>query len=122
MEVGKLYHVAMPANPSVTNPRTERLRHPPVESLDLATVMKALGDPVRLEMIRTIEAEGEMICTDLYDRLGLPPSTGSYIHRQLREAGITRARAVGPKRMISIRHEDLEQRFPGLIDLVIRDA
>jgi DNA-binding transcriptional ArsR family regulator len=114
--------VRMPTKASVTDPRTERLRHPPVESLDLATVMKALGDPVRLEMVRTVEAEGEMICTVLYDRLGLPPSTGSYIHRQLREAGITRARAVGPKRMISIRREDLEQRFPGLIDLVIRDA
>jgi DNA-binding transcriptional ArsR family regulator len=112
----------MTANASVTNPRTERLRHPPVESLDLATVMRALGDPVRLELVRIVDQEGEILCIDLYDRLGLPPSTGSYIHRQLREAGVTRARSIGAKRMISLRREDLESRFPGLIDLVLRDA
>jgi DNA-binding transcriptional ArsR family regulator len=112
----------MPTNASVTDPRTERLRHPAVESLDLATVMKALGDPLRIELVRIVDKEGEILCSELYERLGLPPSTGSYVHRQLREAGVTRARAVGPKRMISIRREDLEQRFPGLIDLVIRDA
>jgi DNA-binding transcriptional ArsR family regulator len=110
---------AMPAKASVTDPRTERLRHPAVESLDLATVMKALGDPLRIELVRIVDAEGEILCTDLYERLGLPPSTGSYVHRQLREAGVTRARSIGPKRMISIRREDLESRFPGLVDLVV---
>ena len=113
---------SMPSNASVTNPRTERIRHPDVASLDLATIMRALGDPVRIEMIRTIDAEGEVLCTDLYERLGLPPSTGSYIHRQLREAGVTRARSVGPKRMLSLRREDLDSRFPGLLELVLRDA
>jgi DNA-binding transcriptional ArsR family regulator len=118
--------VEMPTKASVTNPhtdpRSERLRHPSTESLDLPTMMKALADPQRIEMVRIIDAEGEILCTDLYDRLGLPMSTGSYIHRQLREAGVTRARSVGPKRMLSVRRDDLEQRFPGFIDLVLRDG
>src|ERR1700761_9191651 len=113
---------SMAGKASVTNPRTERLRHPATESLDLPTIMRALGDPVRIEMVRIVDAEGEILCTDLYERLGLPASTGSYIHRQLREAGVTRARTVGPKRMLSLRREDLESRFPGFIDLVLREA
>jgi DNA-binding transcriptional ArsR family regulator len=114
---------AMPSKASVTHsPRADRIRHPDVASFDLATIMRALGDPVRLEMVRKVDAEGEILCTDLYDRLGLPGSTGSYQLRQLREAGITRSSAVGTSRVVTLRREDLESRFPGLIDVVLRDA
>jgi DNA-binding transcriptional ArsR family regulator len=102
--------------------RTERIRHPDAGSLDLATIMRALGDPLRIEIVRLVDQEGEILCTELYERLGLPNSTGSYNVRQLREAGVTRSEAQGTKRMISIRREDLESRFPGLLDLVLRDG
>ena len=119
----------MPSNASVTKSskgaaekpaRAERIRHPEVESFDLATIMRALGDPIRLEMVRIVDAEGEILCSDIYESLGLPNSTGSYHLRQLREAGITRARAVGTARMTSVRRADLESRFPGLVDLILR--
>ena len=114
---------AMPSKASVTHsPRADRIRHPEVESFDLATIMRALGDPVRIEMVRQVDAEGEILCTDLYDRLGLPASTGSYIHRQLREAGVTRSTAAGTSRIVTVRREDLESRFPGLVDVILRDA
>ena len=58
--------------------------------------------------------EGELLCGDIYDRLGLPASTGSYHTKLLREAGITRARAAGTQRLITLRRDDLESRFPGL--------
>ena len=113
---------AMPVKASVTrSSRTERIRHPEVDSFDLATIMRALGDPVRIEMVREVDAEGEIICTDLYDRLGLPRSTASYHLRQLREAGVTRSRAAGTNRIVSLRREDLESRFPGLVDVILRD-
>ena len=113
----------MSPNASVTkSSRTERIRHPEVASLDLATIMRALGDPLRIEIVRVVDAEGEILCTELYERLGLPNSTGSYHLRQLREAGVTHARASGTKRMISLRREDLESRFPGLLDLILRDS
>jgi len=70
---------AMPSKASVTHsPRADRIRHPEVDSFDLATIMRALGDPVRIEMVRQVDADGEILCSDLYDRLGLPGSTGSY--------------------------------------------
>jgi DNA-binding transcriptional ArsR family regulator len=114
---------AMPSKASVTHsPRADRIRHPDVDSFDLATIMRALGDPVRIEMVRQVDADGEILCTDLYDRLGLPGSTGSYHLRQLREAGVTRSKAVGTSRIVTLRREDLEGRFPGLVDVVLRDA
>ncbi len=39
--------------------------------------------------------------------------------RVLREAGITRTHVVGARRYISLRRDDLEARFPGLLDAVL---
>ena len=36
----------------------------------------------------------------------------------MREAGLTRHRAVGAQRYVSLRREDLEERFPGLVDVL----
>jgi DNA-binding transcriptional ArsR family regulator len=98
--------------------RTERLPHPDLAALDLATIMRTLGDPLRLEIVRLLGEEGEMLCGDIYERLELPPSTGSYHAKQLRLAGVTRSRAAGTQRLISLRRDDLESRFPGLVALI----
>jgi DNA-binding transcriptional ArsR family regulator len=105
-----------------TAPRAERIHHPDVESLQLPTIMRVLGDPLRLEIVHLIGEEGELLCGDIYDRLGLPASTGSYHVKLLREAGITRARAAGTQRLISLRRDDLESRFPGLVGLITATA
>jgi DNA-binding transcriptional ArsR family regulator len=110
---------AMPAEAKPKSPeRTERIHHPEVDSLDLATIMRTLGDPLRLEIVRLLGQENELLCGDIYDRLDLPASTGSYHTRLLREAGVTRARAAGTQRLISLRRDDLEARFPGLVELI----
>jgi DNA-binding transcriptional ArsR family regulator len=107
----------MSAMPAPTTPR-EKIRHPPINALDLATVMRTLGDPVRLEIVRML-ADGEpRSCGDLAHALGLPTSTGSYHLRLLREAGVTRTRAEGTQRFISLRRDDLEDRFPGLVEVL----
>jgi DNA-binding transcriptional ArsR family regulator len=100
--------------------RADRIHHPDVAALDLATIMRTLGDPLRLEIVRLLGEEREVLCGDLYERLGLPASTGSYHVRLLREAGVTRSRAAGTQRLISLRRDDLESRFPGLIALITR--
>lgn len=107
-------------SPADSPERADRIRHPDVDALDLATIMRTLGDPLRLDFVRLLAEEEELLCGDIYDRLGLPASTGSYHARLLREAGVTRARAAGNQRLISLRRDDLESRFPGLIELVTR--
>jgi predicted transcriptional regulator len=59
-------------------------------------------------------------CGDVSDQLGLPVSTCSYHLRLMREAGITRTRAAGTQRLISLRRDDLDARFPGLVDVLTR--
>jgi DNA-binding transcriptional ArsR family regulator len=111
---------AMPA--TTDNHRAERIHHPDPGSFDLATIMRALADPQRLEMVRLLGDGSEWLCGDLTKHLGLPTSTGSYHVKLLREAGLTRSRAAGTQRLISLRREDLEARFPGLVEVVTRPA
>ena len=98
----------------------EKIPHPPAESLDLATIMRTLGDPARLEIVRLLGDGDARICNDIATEIGLPNSTCSYHLRLLREAGVTRAKAAGTQRLISLRREDLEARFPGLVDVLTR--
>ena len=93
----------------------ERIQHPDVGAFDLATIMRTLGDPVRLEIVRHLADGREYLCGELSQALGIPTSTGSYHLKLLREAGLTRTRANGTQRLISLRSDDLESRFPGLV-------
>jgi len=111
-----LYHTGVPT----AAPTHERIPHPAVDALDLATVMRTAGDPIRLQIVRILADGSERGCTDLQKELGLPASTGSYHLRLLREAGVTRTRAEGTQRLISLRRDDLEARFPGLVAVLTR--
>jgi DNA-binding transcriptional ArsR family regulator len=108
----------MPGVSAVTT--REKIPHPSTESLDLATIMRTVGDPVRLQIVRMLSDGSERSCNALQQALGLPASTGSYHLRLLREAGVTRSRAAGTQRIISLRRDDLEHRFPGLVEVLTR--
>jgi DNA-binding transcriptional ArsR family regulator len=117
MELLKLYHAfGMSASPIAP----DKIRHPDVAALDLATIMRTVGDPVRLAIVRLLADGAEQSCGDLQTALSIPASTGSYHLRLLREAGVTRTRAEGTARLISLRSEDLQSRFPGLVDVLTR--
>jgi DNA-binding transcriptional ArsR family regulator len=107
----------MPAMPAVVSPR-EKIPHPPAAALDLATIMRTVGDPLRLEIVRLLADGRPRDCSEIQKVLGVPASTGSYHLRLLREAGVTRTRAVGTQRVISLRRDDLDARFPGLVEVL----
>ena len=109
----------MSAMESSTSPR-EKIPHPATSALDLATIMRTLGDASRLEIVRLLSDGRPRMCGELSTALGIPTSTGSYHLRLLREAGVTRTRAEGTLRLISLRREDLDERFPGLVDVLTR--
>jgi DNA-binding transcriptional ArsR family regulator len=98
----------------------EKIPHPDTSALDLATIMRTLGDASRLEIVRLLGDGRPRLCGELSTALGIPASTGSYHLRLLREAGVTRTRAEGTQRLISLRREDLDERFPGLVDVLTR--
>ena len=96
------------------------LEMPPVEELELADVLHALSDPVRLRIVEELAARGEQACGVL--PLPVSASTRSHHFKILREAGVTVTRVVGTTRLVSLRRADLERRFPGLLDAVLHAA
>jgi DNA-binding transcriptional ArsR family regulator len=94
------------------------LKYPDRQDLRLVDVLQALSDPIRLRIVQTLDqAEGALACVDL----GLPvsKSTGSHHFKVLREAGVVRCREEGTRRYYTLRRDDLDARFPGLIDAVL---
>lgn len=96
------------------------LSHPTPAELSLAHVLHALSDPIRLEIVRALGDGGELSCSHL--DAPVSKSTLSHHLKVLRDAGITRTRAAGTQRLVSLRLEDLEARFPGLLDCLRRAA
>ncbi|WP_141959703.1 ArsR/SmtB family transcription factor [Actinoallomurus bryophytorum] len=96
-------------------------RHPATDDLRLVKVLAALADPVRLTMVRTLGVRGESPCVELHQaaRLTISQPTFSHHQRVLREAGILRERVKGAQRIISLRDEDLDACFPGLLGAVL---
>ncbi|HEV7247205.1 MAG TPA: transcriptional regulator [Shinella sp.] len=95
------------------------LSHPARDDLRLTNVLFALSDPERLAIVKQL-ADGplEMAQCHLSDP-SMPKSTKSHLMKVLREAGVIRNEPLGRGRRLSIRHEDLEARFPGLIGSVL---
>ena len=96
----------------------EKIAHPDVSALNLATIMHAVGDPLRLDIVRLLADDRPRPCSEVSSAMGLPVSTCSYHLRLLREAGVTRTRAEGTQRFISLRRDYLEGRFPGLVEVL----
>jgi DNA-binding transcriptional ArsR family regulator len=96
----------------------EKIPHPSADALDLVTIMRTVGDPLRLDVVRLLADGRPRACGEISDALGIPASTSSYHLRLLREAGVTRTRAEGTTRVISLRGDDLEARFPGLVGVL----
>jgi DNA-binding transcriptional ArsR family regulator len=88
-----------------------------MEEVDLTDVLHALSDPVRLEIVRLLADLEERPCSSVEAKVA--KSTLSHHYKVLREAGITHTRANGTHRLMSLRKDDLEARFPGLIDSVL---
>jgi DNA-binding transcriptional ArsR family regulator len=91
--------------------------HPPSHELELTNVLHALSDPVRLEIVRALDGGSELACSCL----GTPVSKSTLSHhlKVLRESGITSTRAEGTQRLVSLRTDDLEACFPGLLGCIL---
>lgn len=96
------------------------LFHPDVSDISLAGVLYALGDPIRLEIVKRLATEGELACAAL--ELPVAKSTLSHHFKILRESGVLYCRKEGTQHLNSLRRADLDARFPGLLDTVLQSA
>jgi DNA-binding transcriptional ArsR family regulator len=100
----------------------ETLPEPPADRLDLVTVLAALADRWRLAALRALDqADEPAYCGQLMAEAGynVSKSTVSHHMKVLREAGLTRTSVIGARRYTVIRREELNARFPGLLDAIL---
>lgn len=84
----------------------------------IETVLQALGDPVRLVLVRALaEAPEGIPCGEV--PLRVSKSTRTHHVRTLREAGVISVRAEGTRRISTLRRADLDALYPGLLDGVL---
>ncbi len=87
----------------------------------MPNILYALSDPLRLRIVAQLaDATTEISCSDCSVGEDVAKSTQSHHFKVLREAGLTRATPRGTRLMIRLRREDLETRFPGLLDTMLR--
>jgi DNA-binding transcriptional ArsR family regulator len=97
------------------------LHHPAIEELELPTVLHALSDPQRLSIVRKLSANPQPRPCGSFD-VNVSKSTCTHHFRVLREAGVIRQEQLGTARLNSLRRDDLDRRFPGLLDAVLASA
>ncbi len=97
------------------------LPQPHRDELELPSVLHALSDPHRLQVVRTLAgSDGPRRCGSF--GLSVTKSTATHHFRVLREAGVISVSEAGTARMSSLRRDDLDARFPGLLDAVLASA
>jgi DNA-binding transcriptional ArsR family regulator len=100
---------------------TPDLAGPPREEIELAAVLHALSDPVRLDIVTALrECGDERRCGSF----GAPVTKSTLTHhfRVLREAGLIVQRQEGTARLTRLRLDDVDERFPGLLDAILGAA
>lgn len=101
----------------------EEIPHPTRDELELAAVLHALSEPVRLEMVAWLaacESGSEPTCGS-FDA-PVTKSTCTHHFKVLREAGVIQQRSRGTARLNTLRRDDLDARFPGLLDAILSSA
>ena len=99
---------------------TETLRHPTADEIELGAVLHALSDEVRLSIVLAVADGGECAMGGI--DVPVTKSTCTHHFKVLRDAGVIRQRQMGTARLNTVRREDLNERFPGLLDSVLGAA
>ncbi len=97
--------------------RRPALTHPPIDDVPIVALLHALADPTRLTIVHTLRADTERACGTF--PVTVAPSTLTHHFRILREAGVIHQREDGNRRWTTLRHTDLETRFPGVLQSVL---
>jgi DNA-binding transcriptional ArsR family regulator len=99
----------------------EKIAHPTHDEIELSAVLHALSDPVRLGIVAGLASGEQGRSCGSFD-VPVTKSTCTHHFKVLREAGVIRQDQVGTARLNTLRSDDLEQRFPGLLATVLAAA
>lgn len=96
------------------------LPEPAREDIRLEKVLAVLSEPLRLRIVqRLLTGAEDYDHTCGWFGLDRPKSTLTHHFKALREAGVITQRQYGLERRSRVRLDDLNTRFPGLVDLIL---
>lgn len=102
---------------------TMSYRHPGRDQIRIEDVLSALGNRLRLDAVRVLDAGGEHNCTSVLNVLGVTAkSTMTHHWRVLRDSGVIWQHPSGRENMLTLRREDLDARYPGLLTAILTGA
>ncbi len=87
--------------------------------LDAVTVLRALADPVRLDLVRQLRSTTAPIACGQFDS-AVAKSTLSHHFKTLREAGIIITHRHGGQALNVLCEKEINAQFPGLLDAIVR--
>ena len=88
------------------------LEQPARQDIDLSRVLRALADPTRREILHAL-VDGPQPCSAF--EVSIAKSTLSQHLKVLRDSGLTHTDVQGRTHMTTLRRDDIEARFPGLL-------
>jgi DNA-binding transcriptional ArsR family regulator len=101
-----------------------RFTHPNLNDVPLSSVLHALSDATRLTIVRTLDGDregaDEGLACNCASPEGLPRATMSNHFAILRSAGLIEGRKDGTKVIHRLRRAEVDARFPGLLEAVLR--
>ena len=93
--------------------------HPSMKDLTMDGVLYALSDPIRRNIVAKLADCESMSCAKSCAE-GLSPSTISFHHKILRENGLIRSEKVGVEVVNTLRKDELDKKFPGLLSSILK--
>jgi DNA-binding transcriptional ArsR family regulator len=97
--------------------------HPALSDITLTGVLFAVGDPVRLYIVRKLYKYPDGAnCGEASPPTGVARSTLSNHYRVLRETGLIRTMKKGVEHISVLRFAELEEKFPGLLPTILEIA
>ena len=99
--------------------RDRESHEPELSELTLQRVLDAVVDPVRRSILRQLQDRGEDISCGTFI-LPVARSTATHHFNVLREAGLSTQYYKGTSHMNTLRRDDLNTAFPGLLDALLQ--
>ncbi|WP_328408752.1 MULTISPECIES: ArsR/SmtB family transcription factor [unclassified Nocardia] len=99
------------------------LQHPNRDQIRIENVLSALGNPIRLAAVRVLAEGGQHNCTSVLELIEVnAKSTMTHHWRVLREGGVIHQIPSGRENLVSLRRDDLDACYPGLLDAILTGA
>ena len=94
--------------------------HPAIEDVTIESVLYALADPTRLEIVKKLShGTCGLNCSEAAPA-DLPKSTQSHHFQILREAGLIKSERRGTEVVNALRCAEIEKRFPGVVSSILK--